>query len=457
MDQLQTINILENDSATQSIISALSNTSLAPSNLSIDSKNLEDGNCNITVICQSYDNPQKHEKLHNGLMNSNHNKISGRHQPSESIQPNKSNTKGHLTNNTTCYSCKNCVNAHVLHDSSHFNSKSQASSIAPVTSDSIQILSKLKSLTSTNGNNNVPCTNNQNSSESINGSNLHENNINVESKVNKKESIQTSKYCVPSPKSNVNNNNTEHCSSQLKHLNQNCNLENASKLNTLAAVASGGDCCFSGQSSPYSNESNCTIVKLQNELNLSTDEHDDSVDSSIKDTVQSIVCNPFDGSSLCNNDEIIGGIKYVSYKSELQMPDIIKLIQKDLSEPYSIYTYRYFIHNWPKFCFLAMDGEKCVGAIVCKLDIHRKVIRRGYIAMLAVDENFRKMKIGSNLVLKAIRAMVLDDADEVVLETEITNRPALKLYENLGFVRDKRLFRYYLNGVDALRLKLWLR
>ncbi|XP_015109482.1 N-alpha-acetyltransferase 30 [Diachasma alloeum] len=150
-------------------------------------------------------------------------------------------------------------------------------------------------------------------------------------------------------------------------------------------------------------------------------------------------------------------IIYVSYSSELQMPDIMKLIQKDLSEPYSIYTYRYFIHNWPKLCFLAMHGEECIGAIVCKLDIHRKVIKRGYIAMLAVDVNYRKRKIGSSLVRRAIRAMVEDDADEVVLETEITNRPALRLYENLGFVRDKRLFRYYLNGVDALRLKLWLR
>ncbi|XP_053922738.1 N-alpha-acetyltransferase 30 isoform X2 [Cuculus canorus] len=90
-------------------------------------------------------------------------------------------------------------------------------------------------------------------------------------------------------------------------------------------------------------------------------------------------------------------IRYVRYESELQMPDIMRLITKDLSEPYSIYTYRYFIHNWPQLCFL------------------------------------------------------------VVLETEITNKSALKLYENLGFVRDKRLFRYYLNGVDALRLKLWLR
>lgn len=104
-----------------------------------------------------------------------------------------------------------------------------------------------------------------------------------------------------------------------------------------------------------------------------------------------------------------------------------------------------------------MHDKECVGAIVCKLDIHRKVIKRGYIAMLAVDIKYRKRKIGSNLVRKAIRAMVEDDADEVVLETEITNRSALRLYENLGFVRDKRLFRYYLNGVDALRLKLWLR
>lgn len=150
------------------------------------------------------------------------------------------------------------------------------------------------------------------------------------------------------------------------------------------------------------------------------------------------------------------GIVYVAYESERQMPDIMRLFQKDLSEPYSIYTYRYFIHNWPRLCFLAMDGQECVGAIVCKLDVHKKLVKRGYIAMLAVDSKYRKRKIGSTLVLKAIRAMISDDADEVVLETEITNKPALRLYENLGFVRDKRLFRYYLNGVDALRLKLWL-
>ncbi|KMZ07635.1 N-alpha-acetyltransferase 30A [Drosophila simulans] len=151
-------------------------------------------------------------------------------------------------------------------------------------------------------------------------------------------------------------------------------------------------------------------------------------------------------------DEIV----YKEYEAEHQMHDIMRLIQAELSEPYSIYTYRYFIYNWPKLCFLASHDNQYVGAIVCKLDMHMNV-RRGYIAMLAVRKEYRKLKIGTTLVTKAIEAMLADNADEVVLETEMRNQPALRLYENLGFVRDKRLFRYYLNGVDALRLKLWFR
>lgn len=163
------------------------------------------------------------------------------------------------------------------------------------------------------------------------------------------------------------------------------------------------------------------------------------------------------GEETAESGQCNSGVEYVMYESEKQMPEIMSLITKDLSEPYSIYTYRYFIHNWPKLCFLALHQGKCVGAIVCKLDTHKKVIKRGYIAMLAVAQEYRKRGIGSHLVIRAIKGMVADGCDEVVLETEITNKAALHLYENLGFVRDKRLFRYYLNGVDALRLKLWLK
>jgi peptide alpha-N-acetyltransferase len=52
--------------------------------------------------------------------------------------------------------------------------------------------------------------------------------------------------------------------------------------------------------------------------------------------------------------------------------------------------------------------------------------------------------------------MMKENCEEVVLETEITNKGSLALYTNLGFVKDKRLYRYYMNGVDAFRLKLFL-
>ena len=61
------------------------------------------------------------------------------------------------------------------------------------------------------------------------------------------------------------------------------------------------------------------------------------------------------------------------------------------------------------------------------------------------------------MALKLIRRLVEKGCDEVVLETEETNIPALKLYEHLGFVRDKRIPCYYLNGVAAYRLKLWVK
>ena len=138
---------------------------------------------------------------------------------------------------------------------------------------------------------------------------------------------------------------------------------------------------------------------------------------------------------------------------------IIDLISVDLSEPYSIFTYRYFINNWPQLCYNAIvrvgGEERVVGTIVCKQDRHRSGTMRGYIAMLAVHHSMRKRGMGRDLVKRAVYAMKAGGCDEAVLETEVTNIGALRLYEGLGFVREKRLHRYYLNGNDAYRLKVF--
>ncbi|CAP81182.1 N-alpha-acetyltransferase mak3 [Penicillium rubens] len=154
-------------------------------------------------------------------------------------------------------------------------------------------------------------------------------------------------------------------------------------------------------------------------------------------------------------------LRYVRYDNSRENEYVAamrQLISKDLSEPYSIYVYRYFLYQWGDLCFLAMDDkDEMVGVVVSKLEPHRDGPLRGYIAMLAVREENRGRGIATKLVRMAIDAMIERDADEIVLETEITNTGAMKLYERLGFLRSKQLHRYYLNGNSAYRLVLYLK
>lgn len=138
-------------------------------------------------------------------------------------------------------------------------------------------------------------------------------------------------------------------------------------------------------------------------------------------------------------------ICFRSCTSEKDLLVVMDMMIKDLSEPYPIYTYRYFVQKWPELCMLAYlksNPDKIIGSIVSKLDYQPKSDSkklRGYIAMLAVDVDHRRLGLGRKLVMRTIESMRASGADEVILETEITNTAALRLYESIGFLRDKRL------------------
>jgi N-alpha-acetyltransferase 30 len=122
------------------------------------------------------------------------------------------------------------------------------------------------------------------------------------------------------------------------------------------------------------------------------------------------------------------------------------------------------------------QGEM-IGVVVSKLESRNRGQLRGYVAMLAVRKDERGKGIATKLAKMSIDAMIKEDADEVrfpglrcerywranlclaqiALETEVTNTAAMKLYERLGFLRSKRLHRYYLNGNSAFRLMLYVK
>ena len=65
-----------------------------------------------------------------------------------------------------------------------------------------------------------------------------------------------------------------------------------------------------------------------------------------------------------------------------------------LRRPVQMVRCRYFLHSWPKLCFMAFDGAHCFGTVVCKMDMHGDLLR-GYIAMLVVEHAYRGLGVGA--------------------------------------------------------------
>lgn len=145
---------------------------------------------------------------------------------------------------------------------------------------------------------------------------------------------------------------TSKCYSKCQHLNGLIVDNHCSngQINCCSALSKSDSlpitCCCCQTSSSSSANTSCSTSSAT----LSCDTNKESVVQFNDDKDINNLTNRV--STQLNISELNDRIDFVNYESERQMPDIMRLIQKDLSEPYSIYTYRYFIHNWPHLCFL---------------------------------------------------------------------------------------------------------
>lgn len=70
-------------------------------------------------------------------------------------------------------------------------------------------------------------------------------------------------------------------------------------------------------------------------------------------------------------------LRYIQYSHDLEeeyLPSIRALISKDLSEPYSIYVYRYFLCQWAHLCFMVSEHEHASESMSLKCpprELHR--------------------------------------------------------------------------------------
>ncbi|KAE8539042.1 hypothetical protein D1P53_005412 [Cryptococcus gattii VGV] len=121
---------------------------------------------------------------------------------------------------------------------------------------------------------------------------------------------------------------------------------------------------------------------------------------------------------------------------ESDLENIMKLVEEELSEP----------------LYLSIFLVRLAAFNILGLPLPNLYPSNSYDNIVAKD--FRRRGIGRKLVEIAVEEMAKRGAKQVMLETEHDNQTSLALYDKLGFLREKRLHRFYSNEKDAFRLIL---
>lgn len=125
-----------------------------------------------------------------------------------------------------------------------------------------------------------------------------------------------------------------------------------------------------------------------------------------------------------------GEIEYRKFRLTDGVENLEKMVEWELSEPYSIYLYRHFAIDYPELSIVATCDGQLVGCILGKFEETACHGLKGYIAMIVVDKAHRKKNIGKRLVELFIEECIKKGCEYTILETEAINHGALRLYES---------------------------
>jgi ribosomal-protein-alanine N-acetyltransferase len=135
---------------------------------------------------------------------------------------------------------------------------------------------------------------------------------------------------------------------------------------------------------------------------------------------------------------------------------VMYINSKCLPENYSSYFYRDLYTKYPETFLVAESDGEIQGYIMCRVE--RGWSKKGklsparlcHIVSIAVMDHYRRKGIGKELIVQAMgRGRRMYDCNEGYLEVRISNEPAIRLYDQLGFSKVKRNYGYYLDGEDA--------
>ncbi|WP_459538279.1 ribosomal protein S18-alanine N-acetyltransferase [Methanobrevibacter sp.] len=101
--------------------------------------------------------------------------------------------------------------------------------------------------------------------------------------------------------------------------------------------------------------------------------------------------------------------------------------------------------------FLVAEDE---GYVVGYVIFWIKYENQGHIISIAVDKNYRRSHVGSQLLIKAISILSMLKINAIYLEVKENNTAAVEFYKTFNFKIDRVVANYYENGDAAIVMYL---
>lgn len=131
------------------------------------------------------------------------------------------------------------------------------------------------------------------------------------------------------------------------------------------------------------------------------------------------------------------------------VPQIAQLEKRCFSDPWSEKSIASELENPLSVWLVAVDGGRLIGYVGSQT-----VLGETDMMNLAVAPEARRQGTGRALVLALVDALTEKGSHSLMLEVRVSNTPAQKLYESLGFSQVGRRPKYYVNPrEDALILR----
>jgi len=126
---------------------------------------------------------------------------------------------------------------------------------------------------------------------------------------------------------------------------------------------------------------------------------------------------------------------------------VYEIEETSFSNPYDIEMLKHLFDIGAGF-LVAQVKDEIAGYIIFWI----KEENQGHIISLAVENSYKRQKIGSKLLDASVNIFKKFDIKRINLEVKTQNKEAIDFYKSFGFFCEEKILNYYENGDNAFRM-----